>query len=77
MYLDSCLCTWTPCTGGLKANSPPKHYDTTMASVLYWTYWFLLLMQEKDLLNLYAEVSAENDQLLSQLEIAKDIKAKV
>lgn len=38
---------------------------------------FLLLMQEKDLLNLYAEVSAENDQLLSQLEIAKDIKIKV
>lgn len=34
-------------------------------------------MQEKDLRNLYSEVSAENDQLLSQLEIAKDIKARV
>ncbi|TWW69236.1 Envoplakin 210 kDa cornified envelope precursor protein [Takifugu flavidus] len=32
--------------------------------------------KEKDLLNLYSEVSGENDQLLSQLEIAKDIKAR-
>uniref|UniRef100_A0A671TZQ2 Envoplakin-like n=1 Tax=Sparus aurata TaxID=8175 RepID=A0A671TZQ2_SPAAU len=32
--------------------------------------------KEKNLMNLFAEVSAENDQLLSQLEIAKNIKAR-
>lgn len=37
----------------------------------------LLLLQEKDLLNLYSEVSAENNQLLSQLGTAKNIKARV
>ncbi|XP_073350769.1 envoplakin [Pagrus major] len=32
--------------------------------------------KEKNLLNLFSEVSAENDQLLSQLEVAKNIKAR-
>ncbi|XP_042337606.1 envoplakin-like [Plectropomus leopardus] len=32
--------------------------------------------KEKDLLNLFSELSAENDQLLSQLETAKNIKAR-
>ncbi|XP_029914452.1 envoplakin isoform X2 [Myripristis murdjan] len=32
--------------------------------------------KERDLLNLFSEVSAENDQLLSQLGVAKYIKAK-
>uniref|UniRef100_A0A3Q3N8D0 Envoplakin-like n=1 Tax=Labrus bergylta TaxID=56723 RepID=A0A3Q3N8D0_9LABR len=36
----------------------------------------LTMAQEKDLLNLYAEVSAENSQRLNQLETAKSIKAR-
>lgn len=39
--------------------------------------WHLLLLQEKDLLNLYSEVSAKNNQRLSQLETAKNIMAMV
>uniref|UniRef100_A0A8C9XNW0 Envoplakin b n=1 Tax=Sander lucioperca TaxID=283035 RepID=A0A8C9XNW0_SANLU len=34
----------------------------------------LLLLQEKDLLNLFSQVSAENDLLLRQLETARNIK---
>lgn len=37
----------------------------------------LLLLQEKDLLNRFAEVSAENNQLLNQLGTTKNIMAMV
>uniref|UniRef100_A0A8D0CT75 Envoplakin b n=1 Tax=Sander lucioperca TaxID=283035 RepID=A0A8D0CT75_SANLU len=37
----------------------------------------LLLLQEKDLLNLFSQVSAENDLLLRQLETARNIKVVV
>uniref|UniRef100_A0A3Q3Q455 Uncharacterized protein n=1 Tax=Monopterus albus TaxID=43700 RepID=A0A3Q3Q455_MONAL len=36
----------------------------------------LFLLQEKDLLNLFSEVSAKNSQLLSQLGTAKNIRAR-
>uniref|UniRef100_A0A7N9ASW1 Envoplakin b n=1 Tax=Mastacembelus armatus TaxID=205130 RepID=A0A7N9ASW1_9TELE len=41
--------------------------------IYIFTKWLKGLTQEKDLLNLFSEVSAENSQLLSQLETTKNI----
>ncbi|KAL7378520.1 hypothetical protein ABVT39_015097 [Epinephelus coioides] len=47
---------------------PKKRQTYTMAQAVQ--------RKEKDLLNLFSEVSAENDQLLNQLETTKNIKAR-
>ncbi|GAA6215524.1 envoplakin-like [Lates japonicus] len=47
---------------------PKKHQTSTMAQAVQ--------RKERDLLNLFSEVSAENKQLLSQLGTTKNIKAR-
>ncbi|XP_059203216.1 envoplakin [Centropristis striata] len=47
---------------------PKKRQTSTMAQSVQ--------RKEKNLLNLFSEVSAENDQLLNQLETARNIKAR-
>uniref|UniRef100_A0A4W6BNQ2 Envoplakin b n=1 Tax=Lates calcarifer TaxID=8187 RepID=A0A4W6BNQ2_LATCA len=46
----------------------------SLSSFIFNSFCFLLLIKERDLLNLFSEVSAENNQLLSQLGTAKNIK---
>lgn len=57
--------------------APPTLKRTKQQDIGLTVVTVVLFMQEKDVLNLFSEVRAENEQLLSQLEIAKDIKTRV
>lgn len=43
----------------------------------YLKKYYFAVLQEKDLMNRYADTTAESDQLLKQMDLAKCIMAEV